>query len=103
MFRYTALFALLMLPLLVQAQQVTGSISGTVTDPSASAIPGATVLLTSEQTGTNRTIETDKEGNFTIPAVPPGMYTLSVEHTGFKKLQKQQIELTPGGTSPSAC
>jgi Carboxypeptidase regulatory-like domain/TonB-dependent Receptor Plug Domain len=96
MFRCVALF-LSLLATIAPAQEVTGSISGSVTDPTGSAISGAAVKLINEQTAASRTVESDAEGNFTFAAVLPGIYTISAEHAGFKKFQKQQIELTPGG------
>src|SRR5258708_24504313 len=96
MSRYVAIFALLLLPVVATSQQVTGSITGTVTDPSGSAIAGATVKLVSEQTGAVRTVPADAEGNFVVTAVPAGMYTVGVEQTGFKKFLKTGFELSPG-------
>lgn len=98
MFRHFALIALLTLPVAAPAQQVTGSISGTIADPTGSAIAGASVRLLSEQTGATRSVESDSAGSFNFTAVPPGTYTVSVERAGFKKFQKQQIELTAGDT-----
>ncbi|HEY1497408.1 MAG TPA: carboxypeptidase regulatory-like domain-containing protein, partial [Candidatus Solibacter sp.] len=96
MSRYVAIFALLLLPVVAPAQQVTGSITGTVTDPSGSAIAGATVRLTSEQTGAVRTVPAAAEGDFVLTAVPAGMYTIGVEQAGFKKYLKTGLELSPG-------
>ena len=96
MSRYVAIFALLLLPVLAPAQQVTGSITGTVTDPSGSAIVGAAVRLVSEQTGAIRTVAADAEGNFVFTAVNAGMYTVGAEQAGFKQFQKTGLELSPG-------
>ncbi|RPJ61430.1 MAG: carboxypeptidase regulatory-like domain-containing protein [Acidobacteria bacterium] len=82
------------------AQEVTGSITGTIVDSSGGAIPGATVTLLSEQTGATRTVVTDDMGDFVFAAVRPGIYTVTAEMPGFKKLQKQGFELTPGGSLP---
>ncbi len=96
MSRFAAIFALLLLPVLAPAQQVTGSSTGTVTDPSGSAIVGATVKLVSEQTGAIRTVAADAEGNFVFTAVNAGMYTVGAEQAGFKQFQKTGLELSPG-------
>jgi hypothetical protein len=98
MLRRVALVVLLIWPLVAAAQQVTGSITGSVVDQTGSAMAGATVNLVSEQTGAVRTVTADSEGNFVFTAVTPGIYTVSVEQSGFKKFQKQGLELTPGGT-----
>lgn len=76
--------------------QVNGSIIGAVADQSGSAIAGATVKITSESTGAVQAENSNAEGNFTFTAVLPGIYTITAEHAGFKKFQKQHLELTPG-------
>ncbi|MGA2271627.1 MAG: carboxypeptidase regulatory-like domain-containing protein [Bryobacteraceae bacterium] len=98
MFRYVALWLLCVLPSLAPAQQVTGSITGSVVDPTGSAIAGAAVKLASEATAAVRTAATDAEGNFVFTAVTPGIYTVSAEQPGFKKFEKQHLELVPGDT-----
>lgn len=80
--------------------QVNGSITGSVADPSGSAISGATVKLISESTGAVLLQTSDAEGNFSFTAVLPSVYTVSAEHAGFKRFQKQHLELTPGGRLP---
>ena len=68
------------------AQTTTGSIVGMVTDPTGAAVPGAAVTVMNEGTGIAaiRTA-TDSSGNYVATALPPGRYSVSVEHTGFKK------------------
>jgi hypothetical protein len=95
--RYIAFCSFLILAATAPAQQVTGTITGRVTDPAGSAVSGAAVKLVSESTASARTLSTDAEGNFVFTAVTPGFYTVSTELSGFKKFQKQRIELTPGG------
>lgn len=80
------------------AQQVTGSIAGTVTDPEGAAVAGAAVQLVSAETRAVRNASADAAGGFVFTAVTPGMFNVSVEHPGFKKYQKLGIELPPGGT-----
>jgi hypothetical protein len=76
--------------------QVNGSIAGTVADQSGSAIAGATVKVISESTNAALTQTSDTDGNFVFTAVAPGIYTVAAERSGFKKFQKQHVELTPG-------
>ena len=94
--RFAALVLLWALPSLAPAQQVTGSISGSVVDSTGSVMVGATVKLVSEATSAVRTAATDVEGNFVFTAVAPGIYAVSAEQPGFKKFEKQHIELAHG-------
>jgi hypothetical protein len=94
--RYVAILISMLLPAAAFSQGVNGSISGSVFDSTGAAISGATVKLTSETTAAVLTETTGPEGNFIFSAVLPGTYNVSAEHPGFKKFEKQRIELTPG-------
>jgi len=74
-------------------QTVTGSIVGTVADTSGSVIPGVEVRAVSQATGAARDAMTDAAGAFVVPALPPGVYTLTVEKQGFKKYERKEINL----------
>jgi hypothetical protein len=75
------------------AQTTSGSIAGNVTDPNQAAISNATVKVTDEAKGFSLTATTDSEGRFVFPQVPPGTYKLTIEATGFKKLERTGILL----------
>ena len=77
------------------AQNVTGSITGAVTDRSGSRMPGVSVKLTSETTAATRDVATDADGNFQFNAIQAGSYRLSIAHPGFKSYEKRDIQLTP--------
>lgn len=77
--RLLVLFAVLCVSL--WAQQ-TGIIQGVVTDETGAVIPGASITITGPAEF-SRTVTTDETGNYSIPGVPPGSYTLSVASTGF--------------------
>jgi hypothetical protein len=80
----------LILPAAVFAQQgSTGSIAGTVSDPSGQVVPGATVKLTSELNGESRTVLTNESGDFFFGAVTPAAYTVRVEASGFRPLEQK--------------
>jgi hypothetical protein len=96
MFRHVALSLLCLLPVAALAQDVTGSISGSVTDPAGATIVGASVKLVSDETAATKTEATNGEGNFLFTAVRPGFYSIFVEHPGFKRFEKTHLELTPG-------
>jgi len=61
----------------------TGQIAGTVTDPSSAAVAQATVTAKNDATGVSRTAKTNAEGEYAIPLLPPGTYTVTVEMSGF--------------------
>jgi hypothetical protein len=88
---------LVLLALLVAAplaaQSVSGSISGLVVDPSGQVVPGATVTLVDEQTGTNRATVSNETGAFVFSSVQSGRYLVRVEIAGFRTFERQSISL----------
>ena len=75
------------------AQSPAGSIEGTVTDSSGAILPNATVRLLSAATGASREVQTDHAGIYTFPALAPGVYSITVEQTGFQKEVRSNITL----------
>jgi len=75
------------------AQLNSGSIFGSVTDTSHAMIPGATVVATASDIGSTRTTTTSAAGDFVLPNLPPGTYTIAVEASGFAKMSKSGIYL----------
>jgi outer membrane receptor protein involved in Fe transport len=65
------------------SQEVTASITGTVTDPSSAAVPGAKVTATSVERGVSYSAETNDSGLYRISQLPAGTYNLKVEKSGF--------------------
>jgi Carboxypeptidase regulatory-like domain len=66
------------------AQEVTATITGTVTDPSGAAVAGATVTATSVERGIPYTATTNDAGIYRIPQLAVGSYALKAEKTGFE-------------------
>ncbi|HEX4810192.1 MAG TPA: carboxypeptidase-like regulatory domain-containing protein [Bryobacteraceae bacterium] len=91
---YILLVAISNLP----AQESRGTISGRVTDSSGAALPDASVLVVSTQTQTEFHANTNESGLFTIPFLVPGLYTVVIEHPGFKKLVRNGIQLQVNDT-----
>src|SRR5258708_6689763 len=96
-FRYPAcllgvLFSLLTPP--ASGQEITGIISGTITDQSDAVVPGAAVKLTLDATGESKNVSTEANGTFAFLSVFPGQYTLSISAKGFKGLERKNINLT---------
>ncbi len=78
---------------MARAQEFRGTISGVITDPSGAAVPAASVVATETQTGTvNRTVS-DGAGQYVIPFLLPGEYSISVSASGFEKLTHSGIPL----------
>src|SRR5204862_4445624 len=73
--------------------QTSGSIAGVIVDQSGSAIPGATVGLTNTGTNAARSVLTNDAGAYSFPTLPPGIYNLKAEKTGFKALVQNQVEI----------
>jgi hypothetical protein len=69
----------------VLAQQVNGTIVGTITDPSGSSIPNTSITITNLATGTARQTVSDSVGNFTVSFLPSGMYRIDVTAKGFRE------------------
>src|SRR5260370_17709270 len=69
------------------AQQITGSITGTVTDPTGAAVSGAALKLTNMGTGAVQSATTNSSGDFRFLLLPPGNYPLDPRITGFKSFR----------------
>ena len=73
---------------------VTGSILGTVHDPTGAVVAGAAVKATNAGTNQTRITTTDETGSFRILALPVGRYTIEVTQPGFQRFLTTDIELT---------
>src|SRR5262245_27756956 len=88
-----AVLTLLLAPGRLAAQAVSGTVLGNVRDASGAAVANAPVLITSPGTGTNRSVQTNAEGEYQAPSLPPGVYSVSVEMRGFKKTTLAGLQL----------
>src|SRR5439155_7136352 len=75
------------------AQKDTGSIVGTITDPSGAVVAGAKVDITDLERGNNFETTTNQSGEFVASALHVGRYTVTVEHAGFKKAVSVPVDL----------
>jgi hypothetical protein len=78
------------------AQQITGSLTGIVVDPSSAVIPGAAVEMSNDLSGDIRRTETNAQGYFSISGVMPGTYTVTVRASGFQIYRAEQVTFTSG-------
>jgi hypothetical protein len=94
----TLLPAALALPLFFAphcfGQGITGSITGTVTDPSGAAIPGATVTITELATNAVHTVMTSDSGTYDVPQLPPGQYSVKVTKAEFQTYLQNGVTLS---------
>src|SRR5262249_52001936 len=81
------------------AQQGTSSIKGRALAGDGSVLPGVTVTIKHQESGTVRTTTTDKDGVYVMAAVIPGPYELSAELQGFKTFKRRNVRLEVGKTS----
>ena len=89
------LFLVIALPALGQSSS-TASVTGIVQDTSDARIPNASVKLINTQTGTESGSRTNTSGDFVLPGVMPGHYTLQIEREGFDTTQLTGITLNVG-------
>jgi hypothetical protein len=75
-------------------QGLTGNLSGTVTDQSGSAVPGAEITLTNVATNQVRKSQSEPNGGFTFTQLLPSTYKLQVTSKGFKRYEQTDIVLT---------
>jgi hypothetical protein len=73
--------------------QATGSISGTVTDASGSAVPNAKVTVTAPATGLSRTAATNETGEYIVPLLGVANYIVQIDLEGFQSAKAEDIRL----------
>ena len=75
------------------AQLGTATISGNVTDSSSAIVVGASVTAVNTATGFRRQTVSNEDGQYNLPGLTPGTYSVSVEFTGFRRAQLTDITL----------
>jgi Carboxypeptidase regulatory-like domain/TonB dependent receptor len=83
-------------PALAQVGQ--GRLTGTVTDAQGAVLPGVTVTATSQALIGNRTTVTEADGKYLFPGLPSGAYKLAFDLQGFKKFERDNIQVVLGQT-----
>jgi hypothetical protein len=82
----------------LHAQTTNGSIQGSVTDPSGSAIAGAAVTCRNLDTGLIQKTTTTEAGLYSLPNLPPGRYAVTVEAPNLKKYSQEGVSVETGTT-----
>jgi Carboxypeptidase regulatory-like domain len=91
--RFASIFLLAASLAPLQAQAVTGTIHGTVSDTSGARVPGVNVIAVHTATGESRNTSTDEAGEYVFPVLAIGECRVEVEHTGFKKFVRNGVML----------
>jgi hypothetical protein len=73
--------------------QTLGEITGQVGDQTRAAVAGSVVTLTNTSTNAVRQTNSNEQGLYTFPSVPPGVYNMKVEHPGFKTVTSNNVEV----------
>lgn len=92
----TALALLALLCGMMFAQETTGSIQGTVTDPTGAAVPNAKIVVTGGALPQAITLTTDSTGSYSVPSVPSGNYAVATTASGFSTIKKTDIPVIIG-------
>lgn len=83
-------------PAFAQGASTTSSLAGQVADTSGGVIPGADVVAKHVATGAEARAVTNAEGKFTIPALPPGTYHVTISLMGFKTVTLPDVQVSTG-------
>ena len=73
--------------------QSTATLSGSITDPSGAAVPKAQVTVRALATGVDRVVTSDSAGNYSVPSLQPGNYSVTVQASGFANYQLATVTL----------
>jgi hypothetical protein len=76
--------------------QATGTLTGTVADPTGAVVPGATVVMKNALSGDERRTVTNSDGFFSIVAVQPGDYVVSITAQGFELFKQEGVHFDSG-------
>jgi hypothetical protein len=90
---FRSLAVLLLCACAAYAQDTRGSILGRVTDPTGANVAGAEVRVSNVATGVAVTAKTNDSGNFALPYLNPGIYTVTAELSGFKKFVRDNVQV----------
>jgi len=81
------------------SQTVSGTLRGTVMDANGAVIPNATITVKNTETGLERTVVSSDDGNYNLPFLPIGKYTVEATRTDFNKVRRENVTVTLNETS----
>ncbi len=76
-----------------QSQDSRGNIVGRVIDPTGAVVPGTEVKAVSESRGVTVSTKTNEAGNYVLPLLMPGIYTVSAEIQGFRRFERKNVQV----------
>ena len=89
---------LLCFPCILGAQSTTGRVLGRVLDATGAVVPGATLTLTSTDSGVTQTVQSSKNGDYIFISVPVGTYRLQAQGQGFREFIADGVVVQLNGT-----
>src|SRR5437868_15546093 len=92
-YRFCLIMILLVSSVPLAAQSITGTILGTIFDPSQAVVSGAKVTVTNMGQGWTLNVTSDSLGSYTFTHLPPGKYQVQVSSPGFQSLTVPDIEV----------
>ena len=92
--RYSSIAALMLwISFCLPGQTPTGTVQGTVTDPTGALVSGANVTVTNNGTNEKKELKTDSAGRYVLPFLTPGAYTVAVGATGFNSAKVDNVKI----------
>jgi hypothetical protein len=91
--RLAVLLAAIFVMFAAQALAQEATIVGTVSDPSGAAVPNASITVTSVETGQARNLTTSSDGQYVVPDLHIGRYSVRAQGSGFKVVEQKDIVL----------
>ncbi|MFY9557670.1 MAG: carboxypeptidase regulatory-like domain-containing protein [Blastocatellia bacterium] len=95
-----ALLMMSLAPLSLAAQEPTGGIEGTVTDPQGAVVQNATVVIRNTATNASRTVNAGDDGHYKVSSLVPGSYEVKISAQGFKSQVATAVTVEVGRTTP---
>ena len=85
------------------AQKTSGTIRGVVTDPSGAVVANVPVVVKNVETGQERTVTTNTQGEYIAPEVNVGTYAVTVKAPNFKESMSNNVEVHTSDTTVLQC
>jgi len=93
--RFLSFLSVLLVATLTASAQYRAGIQGSILDPEGAAVPDAKVTVTAKDTGLIQATTSDANGVYGVNRLAPGLYTIAIEKTGFKRKVIDDIQIIP--------